>query len=84
MLFRSSALTGQGTDKLLDAIQARLAQRRVVLDLFVDPADGAGMSWLYRHTEVMEKSLGADGRMALTVRVDPTRTEAVKAKFPMH
>src|SRR4051812_8388311 len=79
-----SALTGQGTDKLLDAIQARLAQRRVVLDLFVDPADGAGMSWLYRHTEVMEKSLGDNGKMAITVRVDPTRTETVKAKFPMH
>ena len=56
----------------------------MVLDLVVDPADGAGMSWLHRHTEVMEKSLGEDGKMAMTVRVDPTRTEAVKAKFPMH
>jgi GTPase len=79
-----SALTGQGTDELVKAIQARLALRRVVLDLVVDPADGAGMSWLHRHTEVMEKSLGEDGKMAMTVRVDPTRTEAVKAKFPMH
>ena len=62
----------------------RLGMRRVVLDLVVDPADGAGMSWLYRHTEVMEKSLGDNGKMAMTVRVDPTRTETVKAKFPMH
>ena len=79
-----SALTGQGTDELVKAIQARLALRRVVLDLVVDPADGAGMSWLHRHTEVMQKSLGADGRMAMTVRVDPARTETVKAKFPLH
>jgi len=79
-----SALTGQGTDELVKAIQARLARRRVVLDLVVDPADGAGMSWLHRHTEVMEKSLGDNGKMAMTVRVDPTRTETVKAKFPMH
>jgi GTP-binding protein HflX len=79
-----SALTGQGTDELVKAIQARLALRRVVLDLVVDPADGAGMSWLHRHTEVMEKSLGDDGKMAMTVRVDPTRTEAVKAKFPTY
>jgi GTP-binding protein HflX len=79
-----SALTGQGIDELVKAIQARLALRRVVLDLVVDPADGAGMSWLHRHTEVMEKSLGEDGKMAMTVRVDPTRTEAVKAKFPVH
>ena len=79
-----SALSGQGTDDLVQAIQARLALRRVVLDLVVDPSDGAGMSWLHRHTEVMEKSLGEDGKMAMTVRVDPSRTEAVKAKFPMH
>jgi GTPase len=78
-----SALSGQGTDDLVKAIQARLALRRVVLDLVVDPSDGAGMSWLHRHTEVMEKSLGEDGKMAMTVRVDPSRTEAVKSKFPM-
>lgn len=79
-----SALTGQGIDVLIKAIEDRLGARRVVLDLVLDPSDGAGMSWLHRHTEVMEKSLGDDGRMAMTVRVDPTRTEAVKAKFPMH
>jgi len=79
-----SALSGQGIDDLVKTIEARLGLRRVVLDLVVDPADGAGMSWLYRHTEVMEKSLGENGKMAMTVRVDPTRTETVKAKFPMH
>jgi GTP-binding protein HflX len=79
-----SALSGQGVDDLIKAIEARLGLRRVVLDLELDPADGAGMSWLYRHTEVMEKSLGENGKMAMTVRVDPTRTETVKAKFPMH
>jgi len=79
-----SALSGQGIEELIRSIEARLGHRRVVLDLFVDPADGAGMSWLHRHTEVMEKSLGEDGRMAMTVRVDPTRTEAVKAKFSLH
>jgi GTP-binding protein HflX len=79
-----SALTGQGADELVKAIQARLALRRVVLDLVVDPSDGAGMSWLHRHTEVMEKSLGENGKMAMTVRVDPARTATVKAKFPMH
>ncbi|MCX7311965.1 MAG: GTPase HflX [Hyphomicrobiales bacterium] len=79
-----SALTGHGVDELIKAIEARLGLRRVVLDLVVDPSDGAGMSWLHRHTEVMEKSLGENGKMAMTVRVDPTRTEAVKAKFPVH
>ena len=33
------------------------------------------MSWLHRHTEVMEKSLREDGKMAMTVRVDPANAE---------
>jgi GTPase len=79
-----SAATGEGIENLITAIEARLAATRVTIDLALDPADGAGMSWLYRHTEVMEKSLAENGKMAMTVRVDPTRTETVKAKFPMH
>src|SRR5437588_6914726 len=51
----TSALTGEGLDTLLGVIEARLALRRVVLDLVLDPADGAGVSWLHRHSEVMAK-----------------------------
>jgi GTP-binding protein HflX len=76
-----SALTGEGIDRLNAAIEARLAARRVVLDLALDPADGAGVSWLHRHTEVMEKALAPDGSLAMTVRVDPSKAEAVRAKF---
>jgi GTP-binding protein HflX len=42
------------------------------------------VSWLHRHTEVMEKSLSDDGKLAMTVRVDPSKAGAVKTKFPMH
>ena len=76
-----SALTGEGTDTLVKAIEARLNLHRVVLDLLLDPADGAGVSWLHRHTEVMEKALDAAGKLAMTVRVDPTKSESVRARF---
>ena len=76
-----SAITGEGADALVRASQVRLALSRIVLDLVVDPADGAGMSWLHRNTEVMEKSLGEDGQMAMTVRVDPAKAAVVRAKF---
>jgi GTP-binding protein HflX len=76
-----SALTGEGFDDLSKAIEARLSTKRVVLDLSLDPADGAGVSWLHRHTEVMEKSLDAEGRYAMKVRVDPGKAGAVMAKF---
>jgi GTP-binding protein HflX len=77
-----SAVTGEGADQLIAAIERRLGQRRVVLDLVVDPADGAGVSWLHRHTEVMEKSLSDNGKLAMTVRVDPGKADVVRTKFP--
>ena len=76
-----SAVTGEGSEALVAAIEERLGRRRVVLDLVLDPADGAGVSWLHRHTEVMEKSLGDDGKLAMTVRVDPNKAGVVRAKF---
>jgi GTP-binding protein HflX len=76
-----SALTGEGLDRLTVEIEARLAQSRTMLDLVLDPADGAGVSWLHRNTEVMAKSMREDGRYAVTVRVDPTKADIVRRKY---
>jgi GTPase len=76
-----SALTGEGLDRLAVAVEDRLAERRVTLDLVLDPADGAGVSWLHRNTEVLAKSMREDGQFAVKVRVDPTRVGVVEAKF---
>jgi GTPase len=76
-----SALTGEGFDRLLGVIEAHIAERRIVLDLVLDPADGAGVSWLHRHAEVMEKTLRDDGRLAMTVRADPANAERIRGKF---
>jgi GTPase len=76
-----SALSGEGLDRLAAAIETRLAARRVTLDLVLDAADGAGVSWLHRHTEVMAKTLQDDGSLAVTVRADPANAEKVRAKF---
>jgi GTP-binding protein HflX len=77
----ASALTGEGLDRLTAAIEGRLAQSRTLLDLVLDPADGAGVSWLHRNTEVMAKSMREDGRYAVKVRVDPTKAEIVRRKY---
>ena len=76
-----SALSGEGIDRLVAAIEARLARAGVVLDLVLDPADGAGVSWLHRHTEVLTKTMRDDGGLAITVRADPASAERVQAKF---
>jgi GTP-binding protein HflX len=77
-----SAVTGQGIDALNAAIEARLSAGRVLIELDLDPSDGAGVSWLYRHTEVISKSADNDsGRIAMTVRAAPDKANAVRARF---
>jgi len=76
-----SALTGEGLDRLTAEIETRIASTRVVLELVLDGADGAGISWLHRNTEVLTKDLRDDGRVAMSVRLDPSKVATVKAKF---
>ncbi len=76
-----SAVTGEGIDRLAAAIEARLAARRQTLEVSLDPADGAGLSWLYRHSEVLEKHLREDGQLAVTVRAEPDKAAQVRARF---
>jgi GTP-binding protein HflX len=76
-----SAITGDGIVALAAAIEAQLAAGRELIELALDPADGAGASWLYRHTEVLRKAMDENGRLAMTVRADPDKAKAVRAKF---
>jgi GTP-binding protein HflX len=77
-----SALSGEGIDRLLAAIESRLGEKRRTLRLSIDPSDGAGLSWLYRHTEVLSREMREDGRLALCVRADPKNAEMVRSKYP--
>ena len=76
-----SALTGEGIDALLAAVEDRLAETRIVIDLEIDGADGAGLSWLHRNTEVIAKTIRDDGKVLLSVRADPTKAGQVRARF---
>ena len=78
--FLVSAATGEGIDELLVAIEARLAATRTTLDLSIDAADGAGISWLHRNAEVLDKQL-RDGRFDMTVRVDETKRDIVVNRY---
>jgi GTPase len=78
--FPVSAETGEGVEALLQAIEDRLAAARITLDLTIDAADGAGISWLHRNAEVLSKELN-DGRYDMTVRVDETKRDIVVDRF---
>jgi GTP-binding protein HflX len=77
-----SAITGEGMPDLIVRMEQRLGESRAVIELVLDIADGAGVSWLHRHTEVMAKEMRPDGRLAVTVRVDQANAQRVRTKFP--
>ncbi|MBI1204300.1 MAG: GTPase HflX [Rhodopseudomonas sp.] len=76
-----SAISGEGLDQLTAVIEARLAETKLTLDVTLDPSDGAGLSWLYRHAEVLAKNMNEDGSLLVTVRAEPENTARVRAKF---
>jgi len=71
-----SAITGEGLDDLLAALDERLSAGMVVAQLAVSAADGAKLAWLYRHGEVLER-VEEEGLVRLTIRMSP----ADRARF---
>ena len=76
-----SALSGEGAERLVAAIETRLNEKRQTLELSLDPGDGAGLSWLYRNSEVLSRNMSEDGRLAVTIRADAEKAARVRAKF---
>ena len=66
----ASALTGDGIDDLIGAIDARLTATRRIVEVRVPYADGATLAWLYRHGEVLEHA-DDDGEARLRVGLTP-------------
>ena len=77
-----SAATGEGIDRLLSAIEDRLARGRPELELMLDASDGQGLHWLYEHAEVMNRH-DEEGGLRLTVRVPPDQVERLRRRFPI-
>jgi GTP-binding protein HflX len=71
-----SAVTGEGIDDLLQALDARLAAEREVMDVTLPSSDGAAIAWLYEHGDVIERD-DADGATHIKVSLDP----ADRARF---
>lgn len=65
-----SALTGQGVDALLACFDRLLSLGRETLDLHVPLSDGASISWLYQHGEVIARR-DDDSIAYMRVRLDP-------------
>ena len=71
-----SAITGEGTLALLDAIDRRIAAGMETAGYDIPPSDGARLAWLYAHGEVIGRQ-DKDESIHLTVRLLP----ADRARF---
>ncbi len=76
-----SALTGEGIPALLEELDRRLAAQARVLELELDPADGAQLAWLYRHGQVLDRS-EISGRIRLRVALMPAEQARLAHEFP--
>ncbi len=76
-----SSITGEGIDRLLQAIELRLAQGRTLLSLDLPEAIGPDLNWLYENTEILERLDKDDGSMHLELRVSPSRIAQVSRRF---
>jgi GTP-binding protein HflX len=76
-----SALTGEGIEDLVKAIENRLAERSIVYEISLGSSEGPERNWLYENAEVVRRSTGADGTLTLTLRFDSTVAPVAEARF---
>jgi GTP-binding protein HflX len=76
-----SAASGEGLERLVTEMERRLAASRETFELVLPVSDGAGLSWLHRHCEVITKRLCESGSLVLKVRTDPANAKKLRARF---
>jgi GTP-binding protein HflX len=76
-----SAITGEGVETLLSAIETRLAEGRETLSLRVKADDGEGLAWLYREAEVLSRRESRDGSLQLELRAHSDVISRIRERF---
>jgi GTPase len=77
-----SAITGDGMEYLLSAIERRIAIGREVYRVAVAGFDGEGLSWLYSLGEVLKREQNDDGELSMTLRVAKVKSGQLLQRFP--
>ena len=77
-----SAATGDGLERLLKTIEARVSEGRPTFQVILDPSDGQGLNWLYEQAEVLDRRTDAAGKLHLVVRVATDKEPRLRGRFP--
>jgi GTP-binding protein HflX len=76
-----SALTGQGMDRLLAAIEGALGAHATVTEIGVAADRGRDINWVYENCEVLERRNGEAGTVVFRVRVPAARLNQFVRRF---
>lgn len=76
-----SALTGEGCEALLQAIDRRIGASEWVVEIAVDVADGAAIAWLHRNGQVLDEHT-KDTTAHMRVKLDPADLERFRTRYP--
>lgn len=77
-----SALTGEGGDEFLEAVELKLAADDNILDIQLGSERGADIAWLYQNGDVLERTDSEKGDVSrLTVRFANSRIGVARQKF---
>jgi GTP-binding protein HflX len=74
-----SALTGEGVNQLLEAIDTALSSDELPVELDIPQSDGALLAWLYRNGRVVERQ-DREGTTHLRVLLDSASRSRLDAK----
>lgn len=80
----TSALTGEGVETALAAIDAHLGAGAIAVVLELGPADGAARAWLYAHSRVTSSEFAEDGAQTLSLVIDPANWARFGSRWPAH
>ncbi len=76
-----SARTGEGCEALVQALDAHLAAQTTVVEVALARDDGASLSWLYEHGQVLEREDREDG-VHVRVRLLPVHASRFAQRLP--
>lgn len=76
-----SAKTGDGLDRLLVRLEAQLTGGNRTYRLTLEPSDGQGLAWVYRHALVLSRQDAEDGAVFLQIRAAPHEAERLETRF---
>ncbi len=76
-----SAVSGEGIDELLLAIEGKLEGHHEVLDVDLDAADGALIHWLHENADVLARDCDDERVVHYRVRISAAKRERLMARI---